>query len=543
MLRLIDIVNPLGPILEKIRFSKKNNPYNSFLKLRENEVIPESNKKKVLILPIRASSHSNLFEGILGYALRLRGYSVHALFCGQSINKCETVDVMSKHPILSCSLCNYEQEIFANTFLLELNKYSNHVDDRQRDSIIKICNEKSVTEFFELTYDGIMLGSHIKSAVMRYLLVSDVDMRIHEGIIREFAFSTLMSFEATKQLIRKIEPEFVLATHGVYSTWGGATEACKALNIPFVIWDRGYVGGNIIASHNESYLFERVIEPNIYWEKILLTNEQKIQVKEYFLNKKNPKSNVDHVNYYSKTITSKSESISDLIGASKNKIKFGLFPNIPWDGTTFSSNAGFPNIEVFLKVTIEWFIDHSECDLIIRAHPAETNSNNIKVETIRDVIDRIQPDLPNNIYFVEADSSITSYDVESICSYCLMYASTLSLEFSFSGSTVIQTGQSNVSNKGIVFEATTIREYIGYLNKAEKNELFMSQDMNSRAEKYAYHWVYRRHIPETIYTHKSLEFVNYNIESSMDLGIGKNKSLDWFLDCCINKKPFIWEYE
>lgn len=65
----------------------------------------------------------------------------------------------------------------------------------------------------------------------------------------------------------------------------------------------------------------------------------------------------------------------------------------------------------------------------------------------------------------------------------------------------------------------------------------MTDDMKQRVEKYAYHWIYKRHIPENTYEHKALK---YNFNSSMELAPGKNKVVDWFIDRCEDGKPFIW---
>lgn len=529
--------NILAPLLVKYRYKSKPDPFSIFMNLRQNEIMPTASKGNILLLPIRVNPVSNLFEGIYGYAMKLRGYSVHALFCNQVIEKCENIQNMASSSI-RCSLCNYEQKRFANTFALESNNIDNIVDKNDIERIEKIIKTTTTNNLLNLKYDNVLLGHHIRSAVMRYLFISRVDIIKHEKLIRQFAYSTIMSYESTKQLLHKLEPKFVLSSHGVYSTWGGALEACKKLSIPVIVWGRGYIGGDIIISRNESYLYERVYESTKNWEDIQLSYNQKEKLRNYFLAKKNPHSSVDHVNYYN-GIHESNKSLIEVLNLDTSRIKFGLFPNIPWDGTTFSASKAFPTIESFLETTINWFQKNSQFDLIIRAHPAELK--NPHLETIKDVIDSMYNDLPNNVYFLEANHIVTSYEVEKHCDTCLMYASTMSLEFAYSGKTVIQTGQSNVSNKGFIFEAKSVENYQELLDKASNNELQMTNDMKERVERYAYHWIYKRHIPETIYNHKALTFTEYNIKSSMDLAPGKNKVVDWFIDRCEDGKPFIWE--
>lgn len=217
----------------------------------------------------------------------MRGYSVHALFCGQVINKCDNQTILKSNPF-SCSLCYFEQKRFIDTFNLIPHYYFNILDKWERDRINKFISKKSSSELLELVYDETMLGNQIMMAVIRYLLSSKIDL-----IIKEFAFSSILSYEVTK----KLKPKFVLLSHGVYSTWGGAIEACK---IKVIIWGRGYVKGNIIADFNDSYIFECAKESNDLWEKLNLTNEQKEKIFNYFKDKKNPLKTSDYVSYYDK---------------------------------------------------------------------------------------------------------------------------------------------------------------------------------------------------------------------------------------------------
>lgn len=535
------ITNLIAPILKEYRYRNKPDPFKEFQYLRRNEIIPHSDKGNILILPIRVAPVSNLFEGLYGYAMKLRGYNVHALLCGQTIEKCDNQTILKDNPF-NCSLCLYEQKRFVETFNIIPHYYFNILDDNRKIEISNFISKSSTKSLLELMYDDINLGNQITMAVIRYLLSSKIDLIKHEKIIKQFAFSTIVSYEVTKKLIKELKPKFVLLSHGVYSTWGGAIEACKKEKIKVIVWGRGYVKGNVIADFNDSYIFECAKEANILWEELDLTIEQKEKIINYFKNKKNPLKTLDYVNYYENNTDSDLDFNKYSFLKDRQRIKFGLFPNIPWDGTTFSSRKEFPSLDKFLKETINWFLKNKEYDLIIRAHPAEiADKYNLSQERIKDLIDELLPVLPDNIFYIEPDDKLTSYKVSDICDVNLFFASTMALEFAFEGKVVIQTGQSMISNKGFVFEPKSIEEYEILLDKASKKELFMTDEMKERVQKYAYHWIYKRHIPENTYEHKALTFTKYNMTSSMDLAPGKNKVVDWFIDRCEDGKPFIWE--
>ena len=522
-----------------IRYRNKPDPFQQFGKLKEGRSLPEPVKGTILVLPIRVSPVSNLFEGVYSYAFALRGYEVHALICDQFLKKCDNVTAF-KNFSTHCALCKKEAERFEKSFSVKNHSYKDLINKELVSDINKYVDSLEKEYLFSLRYKGVDLGKHIKSAVMRYLLSSDVDLDVHEGLVREYAKSTIYSYEATKALIARIKPEFALTSHGVYSTWGGALEACIEEEVESIVWARGYIGGNIIASRNMSYLHERAIEPVEYWKNLILTEEQKKRVKEYFLEKRNPRSSVDHVNYYSSITPTATDNFEEKIGLRPDSLKFGLFPNIPWDGTTFSYSDAFPTINEFLKETLRWFEKNSQHDLIIRAHPAELSN---KQEGIQEVISRIMPDLPPNVFILPPDHPVNSYQIAEICVTTLLYASTMALELAYFGIPVIQAGRSNASNKGIVFEPTSKVDYLELLNQSVRGQIKMSAEMVDDAERYAFHWLFRRHVPEPTYDHSALTFTRFNLDSVDDLKPGRIKELDFFISKCESREPFILDNE
>lgn len=49
------ITNLMAPVLKNYRYRNKPDPFEQFQRLRKDEVIPDSQKGNILILPIRVS--------------------------------------------------------------------------------------------------------------------------------------------------------------------------------------------------------------------------------------------------------------------------------------------------------------------------------------------------------------------------------------------------------------------------------------------------------------------------------------------------------
>ena len=141
---------------------------------------------------------------------------------------------------------------------------------------------------------------------------------------------------ALDKYFRNNSVDFVIFSHGVYSTWGTILEYCLTNKIRFVTWGREYNGAGIIAAHNESYLSEPLYEQNSVWNKLPLTPEQRKLAVSYLESKVGIKENkLDYVSYHGST---KRILPADEVRAALNignATVIGLFPNIPWDGQTF----------------------------------------------------------------------------------------------------------------------------------------------------------------------------------------------------------------
>jgi hypothetical protein len=262
----------------------------------------------------------------------------------------------------------------------------------------------------------------------------------------------------------------------------------------------------------------------------------------YFNNKRNSKSKADYVNYYSDIKKESKEDIYKLLNIDRKRPKIGIYPNIPWDGKMFSATKEFPDMNVFIRAILEWAKMNKDVDLIIRAHPAETYKKaEQSLESFLDLIKMECKNLPKNIKYIEPGSSISSYELSKICDVALMYASTLALEFAYNKHPVIQVGLNNVSNKGLIFDAPTKKIMFDYLDKAVQGKLIVNKDMHNRVIKYADYWINKKHIPENLIELDKLQFKDYSFNNTMQLSKGNNKVLDWFIDRCIDGKPFIWE--
>lgn len=530
---------PLAKILVDRQLSNRGNPFKEFEKIRDDFELPAPSKGNIFLGPIRMSAEAHLFEGLLGYFYRAQGYRVFAIMCGQTLTDCETIDYKFAIPKAKCATCFVQQKKFVDTFCIEPLYLKDYLTTKESNEIKE--TSRKVAANGPITYRGIDFSKHVHSGVMRVFKVSKLEEKDIDWIKR-FTRTTLTTFVAGCNMMKKYAPEHLILSHGTYSTWGGLSEAANFSQVHQVVWGRGYVGtGNIMATQDGTYLFQNITEPAKNFEDVLLTKQVNEKIEEYFQKKRNPHNSVDYISYY------KDIKLGDRKGSIRNKFDIakklpiiGFFPNIPWDGQAFSYSEAFPTIRTFVRETIAYF-EQRDAVLIIRAHPAEMHVRSQgQMERFKDILDEVCPRLPENVFFLDADHEISSYQLEKEINAAILYAGTIALEFVMNGTPVIQGGNNAFTNKGFLFEPNNLVAFRKLLDKALTNQLELSEEMKVNVRKYAYHWIFRRHFPETLINFEGqLKFQGYNFSTIEEMI--KNPEINEFVHCIEARQDFIYK--
>ena len=89
-----------------------------------------------------------------------------------------------------------------------------------------------------------------------------------------------------------------------------------------------------------------------------------------------------------------------------------------------------------------------KANFIFRCHPAEVTGRRIsRFPTSRFILDRISSS--KNIYVINADDKISTYDLIDYCDAGIIYASKVGVEIACSGKELIICGESCLRNKDI----------------------------------------------------------------------------------------------
>lgn len=545
-MKFLKLLNLLNPLLYYYKYSYRPRfPINPYKQITE-VVGPapfkkEGNAKKILIVPFRMAPVSNLFEGNCALIFQARGYDVDALLCGQSVDYCEQIDSKSS-PYLKCNLCFYEQNKFLSAFGVNGVFINQYVSWSERKEIDKEVSLVDIDNLVDYTYKDVPIYRPLSSAVQRYFKKATFCPKRDEKILRGYLKTIFMTICALDNYLSQNKVELILLSHGVYSTWGAVLEFCVKRSLKFVTWGRVYHGAGVIAAHNASYLSEPMYETNSNWDHKALTTKQRDQIFNYLQGKIGiGAKSYDYVDYnaYTKRFLPK-EDLYKQLNLSEGKKIVALFPNIPWDGQTFRPNLIFNNINSWIYETIDWFAKRKDAVLIIRTHPAEKYYNS-GPDGLQGVIEERygQDSLPDNIILIPADSHITSLSIASISCAALLYGSTIGYETVFLKVPTILASEFFYSNKEISFDPKTKNEYFSLITRAIEGDLHVDDARYERLLQYAYHYQFRRVMPETLMALDGLKFTGYKYDKLQEFI--DDKVINKFVNQCLTGEKFYFD--
>lgn len=503
-----------GAALAKVRYLRRPNPYRAFRCLPDyiqlQQARPAASGARVLLLPIRVSSVSNMVEGLIGAGLVLDGNSVFALMDGGSLRYSENAN-FGKSWVTANALSVFEQGQFCATFNVTPMWLYDQLDHAELNRCRRLISSLTLDRLLEFEFLSARVGYHARFSVMRYLRQETVEIEENIGLLRQFVMTGIMTAMAVQKVIADQRITHALISHGIYSTWGSALDVLRNHGVVVSVWGRGYVKGNIIFGRNQSYLVEG-IEETTEEVRLAVGDDARVisEAKAYIADKTDPVRSGDVERYYD----GRADRPSDFSAEGYTAV-VGVFPNIPWDGAIFAGSEYTPTLRVFACRIVAAAERFPKLLFVVRCHPAETHrSGNASRETFSSFF---RSNLPPNLRIIPSEASVTSYQIAQHASAAIVFGTTMGLELALRGVPVIQTGRHYLSNKNVVFEVSSDEELDVLLDTAMTKELKMSPDMVRSADIFAAYHIKLSHVEDDMMTNERYAFSGYRIASVTEL--------------------------
>ena len=541
----------LKKIISKLNFYIKfyrNAKILSFNKNNKNIL-----KNKILIATSSGGLYSQLvLESTLAGGLRGKGAEVHFLLCNKGLPSCIIPDnfiineneYIKNGPKKFCNSCINVANKYLSKSGFELKTINNVSKDKNNEYLELIEKNLNFQNIKNFTYKNIKIGEHAVSGTLRYYKKTEYEKeKYFKEIIKNYLISCMITVDQFYEILKKEKYNTIVLNHGIYVPHGVIAEIAKKEKIHFVVWCPGVRKKTFSFSPNDTYHRESIYEDNKNWENIVMNEKKKDLINEYLKSKSVGKN--DWKNEWVYTPTSSNDNIDKLfedLKIDKNKPLIGLPTNVIWDAQIDYPTNFFNHILEWIFFTIDYFIKNQNLQLIIRVHPGEVNSTKPSKQRVIDEIIRKYGSLPKNIFLIRPEKNYNTYKILNKCDNILIYGSRLGIEMSALGKTVIVAGEGFIRNKKIAMDMNSKEEYQETLTKLPIKD-HMTHEKILRAQKYAYHFFFRRMINLNVLDELPLEWPNFKINENFSEIIlnKKDKGFEKICDCILNHQDFIFD--
>lgn len=492
--------------------------------------------------------HGVGLESVLAAALSLRGAAVDVLLCDEFLPACQ----LTKHAKISprtlttqgqrgllCESCFHSGLSSYAPLRLPILRYSNFVDDHERQRAVVLARGVPIEEASTWQYEGLSVGEQAVAGALRYFGRGDLsgEERAHL-VVQRYLEAGILTVFALRNLVRRNRYDVAVFHHGIYIPQGIIGEVCRQEGLRVVNSNPAYRDKCFIFSHGTTYHHTMITEPLAAWRDMTWAPPTRAQALQYLDGRRRGRDDWIHFN---PDPTEGDAAIASELGYSADRPRAVLLTNVVWDAQLHYASNAFPGMLEWLFYSIDRFAEMPEFDLVIRVHPAEITGAVPSRQPILAELKRRYAQLPPNVYVVPPESKVSTYALTDSAVATLIYNTKTGIEVAARGKPVVVAGEAWVRGKGFTYDAGSPKEYDLLLTKLA--DLRLTDEQIELAQRYAYHFFFRRMIPLPFMESPSRFQLKVALKSMEELAPGQHPGLDIICQGILEGTDFIYPAE
>lgn len=539
-----DIKTKLGRIY---LLSKEQDQLMRRIAAEADDYVVENNipKRKRIVYPTSYLhvQFNRVVDYILALSLKLRGAEIIPVLCnGFHADPCSVFPgVFTRNFVRECrEYCNDPAHILWKRILgygpVNLTDYRVEGDASIAEKAVAGINYENYREY---TFDGYELGYQVAEVVANGNNLGKVlpgepfasELQLH-------AMNAVRMLLAYDRLIKDVQPDVCVGClHDLYQ-WSTLYHAARIAGLDYYSHTMIEKPGCVHFGKNVDRVCEVVgawpsfretpIEPEI-WQKF----------GQYMAKKADGKATCFDIY---------PERGAKELGELKSKLDpdkpIAFFPcNVPWDNAihNYCFVSGDKEIIEMTHKTVRYFNRHPEFQLIIKAHPYEQIFKSFKFlpHTLKRILESMDEPLGSNIFFIDSDLTISSFDIYPIVDLGIVHSSRSGCELAIYGVPVIVTGNNHYRGKGFTIDVSSEEEFYdsiqSVLTHGESKEAVEERIQLSRK----YWLLYDCHgfVNLNLFNQGWTKPVELLFDSLDDFLPGNNTKLDYVCDAILSGEP------
>ncbi len=307
------------------------------------------------------------------------------------------------------------------------------------------------------------------SSTIRFFQTSELDY--NDSRVKDYyelsLKNALLSRNIGEYVLKKIQPNYFVTSHGIYSTWGPAFEFLKENNINCIVCARFHT--HTLEAQNFYFTTSKTqtLSRCDFWQKYKDTPVTKYMINkvEKLINQRINHSTEDTISYYSERI-----GLYQINKDDHYKHHIAIFPSLIWDGNIKDRHIAFTGILDWITSTIDFLKERKDIRIYLKFHPAEVTifQNSAKIEDL--IKDYLEQNRIENLVLIPTRTNIDPYKfIKSGVDFGICYDGIIALEMAHLKIPVLLGGGGGrFCVEGGNFQAKSREEYFNYLDKIDE---------------------------------------------------------------------------
>jgi FkbM family methyltransferase len=502
-------------------------------------------KNKRILIPTSylQVQFNRIVDYILSIGLKLRGAEIVPILCnGFHDEQCPVWagTFVNDFPSQCRETCNFPAHLLWEEILgynaPKLTEYRMNGDREIAEKAMAGINYKNYREY---TFDDYDVGCQVAEVVANCNNLSEVlPGNQFENELLLHGMNTVKMILAYSRLIKKVQPDVIVGSLHDHYQWSTLYHVARKAGVSYYSHTMVEEPGSVHFGKN----VDKVCEVSDAWPSFRDTPvEPEIwkSFDRYMDRKAAGKSTC--FNIYPAVGAKELEELKSKLDISK---PVAFFPsNVPWDSAihNYCFVSGDKEIIQLIHKTVSYFNRHPEFQLIIKAHPYEQVFKDFQFlpHTLKRILENLNAPLGPNIFFIDADSPISIFDIYPLADLGIVHSSRSGCELAMHGVPVILAGDNHYRSKGFTLDVANESEFYesiqGVLSGCETR-----QTINERIKLSRKYWLlYNSHgfVNLGLFNQgwtKPVELLFDRLEEFLP---GNNHRLDYICDAILTGKP------
>lgn len=424
------------------------------------------------------------FSRLVAWSLELQGIPVRHMVCHKGLRTC-VLGTNRKDKLLRppCHACVLQSDVLFDS---EQSIPFTFDEDPVLESVLEGLGLEDLYTFEHL---DIPLGALVLPAVRwilrrHHLEEDEMTMLIYKAYIRS-AWSFSQHFE---KALDDLEPQALVLFNGVTYPEGLAKWLAQRRGIRVISHEVGLQPMSSYFTEGDATAYDLDIP-----EDFVLNEEQNARLDDYLKKRFQGDFFMAGVQFWPEMSQLSPEFLAK---AKAFKQVVPIFTNVIFDTSQVHANLIFEHMFAWLDYVFEVAKANPDTLFVFRAHPDESREGKASEESVSDWAKARDITQLNNVLFVPPSEYINSYDLIRMAKFVMIYNSTIGMEASILGATVLSAGKARFTASNVVhfpdgFEAyeKTLQDFLS----AER--LSAPKEHRENARRFLYYQLYRSSLP------------------------------------------------